>query len=151
MSRKLMLIAVPTLACLFTLCVVDCASSQAFAKGREMGHGPVVKNGRNGRGFGRDFRRFDRHFDRYGWNYGSYGYDVPVYEAVAPVYETVAPVETVAEPVVAPVYPTAEVTVAPTYVGYDYGFGGYKNFRHREHNPVRFHPLNNKGGMGRKG
>jgi len=138
MSRKLMLIAVPTMACLFTLCVAD--GSQAFAKGGPMGHGPVVKNGR---GFGRDFRRFDRHFDRYGWNYGTYGYEFPVYEAVAPVCETVTPVCTTCEPVVAP--------VCPTYVGYDFGFGGYKNFRHREHNPIKYHPLNNKGGMGRKG
>jgi hypothetical protein len=133
-----MLIAVPTMACLLTLCVVDSSSSQAFAKGREMGHGPVVKNGRD---FGRDFRHFDRHFDRYGWGYGCYGYECPV-------YETVAPVCTTCEPVVAPVCPTCD----PVYVGGNYGFWGYNHFRKDFHNPPRrFQPLSSRGGMGRKG
>ncbi len=151
MSSKLMLIAVPTMACLFTLCVVDGASSNAFAKGGPMGHGPVVKNGRGfGRDFRNDFRRDFRHFDRYGWNYG-YGYTYPVYETVAPVcetVETVAPVCETCEPVVAPVVaPVCE----PVYFGSNYGsYGwGYNHFR-KDHNPPhRFHPLNNKGG--RKG
>jgi hypothetical protein len=135
------------MACLLTLCVVD--GSSAFAKGGPMGHGPVVKNGRD---FGRNnFRRFDRNFNRYGWNYGFYGYEFPTYETVAPVCETVAPVCTTCEPVVEPVV----TTVAPTYVGYDYGFYGHKNFRHREHDPIKYRPLTNmggmKGGMGRKG
>jgi hypothetical protein len=136
MSRKMLLIAVPTMACLLTLCVVD-GSSQAFAKGPEMGHGPVVTNGR---GFGRDFHHDFRHFDRYGWNYGSYsyGYEYPVYETVTPVYttyETVTPVCTSCDSV---------------YFGSNYGWG-YNRF-HNDHNPPRrFQPLSERGGMGRRG
>ena len=122
MSRKLMLIAVPTMACLLTLGVVD-SSSNAFAKGGPMGHGPVVKPGR---GFDRNFR----HFDRYGWGYGCYGYEVPVCETVTPVCTTCEPV----------------------YVGSDYGFWGYNHFRKDFHNPPhRFQPLSSRAGMGRRG
>jgi hypothetical protein len=133
MSRKLMLIAVPTMACLLTLCVVD-SSSNAFAKGGPMGHGPVVKPGR---GFDHNFR----HFDRYGWGYGYCGYEVPV-------CETVTPVCTTCESVVAPVCTTSE----SVYVGSDYGFWGYNHFRKDFHNPPhRFQPLSSRGGTGRRG
>ena len=136
MTRKLMLIAVPTMACLLTLCVVDGSSSQAFAEGREAGHGPVVKNGRD---FGRDFRHIDRHFDRYVWGYGYSSYEFPVYETVAPV----------------------STTYEPVYVGSNYGFSGYNGFWNgfwghdhfrKDHNPPRrFQPLNSRGGVGRRG
>jgi hypothetical protein len=143
MSRKLMLIAVPTMACLLTLCVVD-SSSNAFAKGGpigrgEAGHGPVVNRGR---GFDHNFR----HFDRYGWGYGCYGtYGCYGYEV--PVCETVTPVCTECEPVVAPVCTTCE----PVYN--NYGFWGYNHFRKDFHHnpPHKYQPLSSRGSMGRKG
>lgn len=138
MSRKLMLIAAPTIACLLTLCIVGGSSSQAFASGREAGHGPV----RTDRGFGRDFRHFDRHFDRYGWNYGYFGYTVPVYETVTPVYETVAPVYETSEP----------ISVSGNYGFWGYnGYWGHDHFR-KDHNPPhRYQPLNSRGSVGHKG
>jgi hypothetical protein len=133
MFRKILLVAVPTLACVMTLIVADNSSSQAFAKG--------------GRGFSQNHRSYGRYFGnshRYGWGYRSYGYEVPIVE---PVIETqVAPVVTTCEPVVeTPVAPVC-TTCEPSYVAIESGYGHSWGFRpYRNHGPV-FRPLAHRAG-----
>jgi hypothetical protein len=128
MFRKILLVAVPTLACVMTLFVTDNSSSQAFARG--------------GRGYAQNHRSYGRYFGnshRYGWGYRSYGYEVPVVEPVAPVVTTCEPV---VETPVTPVCTTCE----PSYVAVESGYTTSWGFRHyRNHGPV-FRPLAHRVG-----
>lgn len=116
-----MLIAIPALAAVMTLCLTENASSQAFARG-----------GRGGRGFSHMHRGYGGHFNhyhRYGWgypSYGYYGYETPVYESVVPICSTCEPVVT---PEVAPVCTTCEPTYFTGYNSY-WGYGRYRNHYH---------------------
>jgi hypothetical protein len=150
MFRKMLLVAVPMMACVMTLFVTDNGSSQAFAKGERGGRG----FSQNHRGYGRDFRKSYR----YGWGYRSYGYEIPVVEPVAPVVTTcepvvaapVAPVCSTCEPVVeTPVAPVVS-TCDPSYIAVESRYGHSWGFRpYRNHGPV-FRPLAHRGG-GRRG
>jgi len=150
MFRKMLMVAVPAMACAMTLFVTDNGSSQAFANG-----------GRGVRGYARNHHGYGRYFRnsyRYGTGYKSYGY----FGCEAPVYEVTTPVCTTCEPVAAPpVCTTCEAVVAapvcttcePSDVGVESQYShswGHRHFRSHPYNHGGIRPLTGHG-VGRRG